>query len=447
MIELHMRNSSMGEEIIKTPIGNGSEEKCRTVKVIKGTVSAADGGVRKLSNTENVRTANLHSKVAKEIYNTIVNKPSYMVLLNRGITAFIRGEHKYSPKTHILQAEEIYIIDGGTTKSLCDRVYEESLLSPDCILNLEIIVTDGLTPQEIALISSSRNTNNPPADFTLANATGAFDNLKAALLSEYLRLIDFKQNKHLEEKIKDYLKCEELVRYMMMLDARNYFSVDRPYETRFPNHKSSDASKVMENLKQGTMSYDCMADIINDIIRIRDYISVDLTNRLVEWANSDSMEINYLVRFVIGGKGIKKYTKNDFNKLCELKPTSKKYKEEITRLKELIKTQKTKKTMFTQEDYKFDAPKQAIYVFLSAFRANVHLDEVTKMVDGCKSTSVMVHWTRNYEDILDESLTLVWNSLIAVANSMPGGGMDVLCTTNVASQCYTNILGLVLKKD
>ena len=446
MIELHMRNSSIGEEVIKTFTEDGKLKKERKVRVIKGTISATDSGVRKLSNTENVRTANLYSKVAKEIHKTIVNKPSYMVLLNRGITAFIRGKHTYTAKTNVLKADEIYIIDGGTTKSLCDKVYEEGLLNPDCVLNLEIIVTDGLTPNEIAMISSSRNTNNPPADFTLANATGAFDNLKMALLPNYLRVIDFKQNNHLETGLKDYLKCEELVRYMMMLDARNFFSVDRPYE-KFPDAKSNEAGKMITALKAGTMSYDCMTEIVNDILSIRDFIAADLTNRLMAWANSDSMEINYLVRFVLGTTGLKGFKKEEFMKLCEMKPTSKEYKATIQKIKDKILKQNTKKSLFTQQEYKFEVPKQCIYVFFSGFRANTHLETITKPIDGYEVKEEKVVWTRNPDDILSASLDHVWTSLIAQAKTMPGGGMDVICTPAVASQCYTNILGLVLKKN
>lgn len=446
MIELHMRNSSVGEEVIKTFTEDGKLKKERKVKVIKGTISATDSGVRKLSNTENVRTANVYSKVAKDIHKTIVNRPSYMVLLNRGITAFIRGKHEYSAKNNVLRADEIYIIDGGTTKSICDKVYEEGLLNPDCVLNLEIIVTEGLTPNEIAMISSSRNTNNPPADYTLANAIGAFDNLQKVLLPHYCKVIDFKQNSHLEKGLKEYLKCEELVRYMMMLDARNFFSVDRPYE-KFPDAKSSEASKSIAALKAGAMSYDCMTEIINDVLTIRDYIAVDVTNRLMEWANSDSMEINYLVRFVLGTTGLKGFKKSEFMALCEMKSNSKQYKATIQKIKDKILSQSTKKSLFTQQEYKFDIPKQCIYVFFSGFRANTHLKTVTKTVDGYEVKEEKVVWTRNPDDILSESLEYVWTSLIAQAKAMPGGGMDVICTPAVASQCYTNILGLVLKKD
>ena len=423
MIRLEMKNSMLNEE----KIAEG-----RVVKVIKGSVSAMDNGVRQMSNGRNVRSANTRSKVAREIRDTALNNPYQMVFKNRGITAFIEGEYDYKPETNILEAENIYIIDGGTTKTICDELYADGELVPECVLNLEVMATNTLSPREIISISSSRNTNNPPADFTLADVSGAFDNMKKEIYEEYLPFIEFRQNKHIETGDSEYLKCEEFIRCLMMLDARRYYSFDNKGEDKFPNHKSNDASKAMDDLKNGTLSYDFMTPILNDVLELRDMLFVDLTNRLEAWALSDSKELHPLLRFA--NLKTKNYKAKDIKELLFTPCPKKKYNAIVKEVKETILSKSYNFTLFTKEGYKFNLPKQVAYVYFSALRANIRLSGG----DG------KAYWHKKLRDIQGESFNYLWDRLIKESIKKPGGGMDVLCTPEVAKDIYMNIQTLVL---
>lgn len=360
----------------------------RKVEVIKGKVFIKE--LFKMSNDKNVRAANPKSLTGKAIVHTLFTNYKMMPFYNRGITCFILGN-------------ETFIIDGGTTSTICKSVYESGNLSDDCKLNIEIFMADNLTAKEISNISAARNTNTPPADFTFANACGVLDVLKQSLKKEYADKIEFRQN---EVTIKKGMSGKMFLMILNMLDVYNYKSLDNPQESKFPNHKGSYSLKP---LIDGELSYDYMQDILNDIIVVYNKLEISLT-KMVEGHYNEL-------------KGINRFLPKRTQKVFE--DTGK------------IKLPNKRSSLFLNDEYRFTVYKQIFYVFFSGLRANIRINPETKKA----------YWIVDVCTLVDDIMLDFWTSLCKASNDKPGGGMDVLCTVDIAKDLYMTIQQYNLTKQ
>lgn len=399
----------------------------REVETLLGSISANEPGLEFFSNERNPRKAGVNTKQGKNIQTTVVATPSEMYFSNNGIYAFIEGDYTYDAANKTLNAERIYIMDGGTTHACCMRVKEQGHLSDDCILKIEILTTKNITKKEISAISVKRNTSNPPVSYTIANSVGAFDVLQTFMTPEYREKIVFIQN----DKKPNNIIINEVLTYLIMLDILSYSSFDNPSNTLFPNHKGDIIKKANNALIEGSYSYDFMGPIVNDVLRVHDKLFVDLTKKVDAWVNSDLVEIPSICRYI----GIPKKYK-DFLEENKYKPNSKVYISMSQEIKEYLSAKKVTKTIFTNEDYKYRLCKQCLYVFFSGLRVNLRYDETTNQVK----------WIKELDTILEESIKILWDKLSAKFELTRGAGMDVLCKPDVAEDIYKSIKLLVTYK-
>lgn len=427
MLKLKFRNSSSAIELLEIDKGGG-EKTVKEITVIKGTINGQDEGFLSALNTRNVRVEDIKSKMAKTIRETASVYPSQMVFVNRGITAYVE-DSKLKYKNNTLETEMLYIIDGGTTHAVIKDLHSSYQLPQNCILNIEIISASNLTKEEIALISKSRNTNNPPADYTIVYASGALDSLEAAIREDWRNLIFFKQNEDKKRKGEHLFPNRELLTYIHMIDPIKYATI-KHLDRSFPDQKAG-VKDYISDIGNGVKDITFVNSIVNDILRLHDNLIAGLNKLAIDWAESDSEEIPVFLRLLtnINGDLTEYFTKG-------MKLKGKKYNTLVSETKKSILKKRIKETIFTNELYRLEVPKQILYTFFGGIRANVIFNE----------NDMRAEWVNDiyetFDNIFDSFITLLSNAIV----EKPGAGLDKICNAGLSKDFFMLVMGEVMKK-
>lgn len=226
----------------------------------------------------NPRAQNLHSRVAREIGQGLVDESNVFHLLNRGLTITALGA-SYNPKKEELKLElagSYYgLLDGGHSYAVIRKNIEPYLVPDeedgklperpaflDAYVRCEILT--GVKSDLLVDIARSRNTSAQVKDESLANLEGSFDWLKDILnKTEFGPLIAYREN---EDDSKYPIDIREVVALLTLFHPK-FAEVEHP-----PVMGYTSKARCLELFRTEEDGYKMLRPIVGDILKLYDYI-------------------------------------------------------------------------------------------------------------------------------------------------------------------------------
>jgi len=230
----------------------------------------------------------VQSTVARDIKNTIRNRPEDFFLANRGATV-IAEELRFDPnrgevEIQIADSEVHGLADGATsdavvelvqreiggTRRFSDLVFDEI---PDYLkrarFHVEVIV--GLSNRDrIGMLARGRNTSRQVKSWSLADFQGAFDwiqDILEAPTSKFQGRIGYEENAGKEINILDVIS-------IMTLLSREWDDKSAGLKRRAPTVAYSSKGRMDSRLQDPKLlpHYKALSPILEDILRLHDYV-------------------------------------------------------------------------------------------------------------------------------------------------------------------------------
>jgi AIPR protein len=260
-----------------------------------GTIPALEA-VKLVRGTANPREANLGSKVAEDIRDSIHNAPTEFHLRNRGLivtasdASLDTERRKLTLENPRAENDSILwgILDGGHTyKVLC----EEHEFAKDGNNNgssgmdamkhtwVDIKIRLGLNKDEVISAAAANNTSAQLRPWTLANFKGQLEPLRRMVqrhLPEHSGNIAFKENEINEETGQErYWDVLDLLQRMTLLNTQLFPGFDA---SRHPVIAYASKSKVLDLFLKEPDSFASMAGIVADAFRMPAIVESKLTH-------------------------------------------------------------------------------------------------------------------------------------------------------------------------
>jgi hypothetical protein len=221
---------------------------------------------KQLPMDPNARVPNIRRTVYKEVRESLLNPDGRFHLKHKGITVVASAVEKRSDTVYLVKLGAGQgVLDGGHSYTLIIQEQDEGNLPENQFVKFEIVT--GAPLAWIAEMAGGLNTSVQVQNMSLDNLEGRFDWLKKVLAGQpYEKQIAWRENEDNE------------------FDARDLISLLTCFNTElFPNdvsdtqpvvayEKKSAALKLYENNQP---SYERMAPIVNDILRLHDTIRSD----------------------------------------------------------------------------------------------------------------------------------------------------------------------------
>lgn len=230
----------------------------------------------------------IQSPVARDIKNTIRNRPEDFFLANRGATV-VAEELRFDPtrsevEIQIADPEVHGLADGATsdavvemvqreiggTRKFSDLVFEEI---PDYLkrarIHVEVIV--GLSNRDrIGMLARGRNTSRQVKSWSLADFQGAFDWIQDILESDKSKFrgrIGYEENAGKEVNVLDVIS-------LMTLFSREWDDKAAGLKRKAPTVAYSSKGRMDARLQDPNLSpyYRALSPILEDILRLHDYV-------------------------------------------------------------------------------------------------------------------------------------------------------------------------------
>lgn len=222
----------------------------------------------------NPRSQNLHSRVARQIQNGLLEESENFHLLNRGMTITAIGAD-YDAKKSILDLEVAGgyygVLDGGHTYSVIRKNIEPFVTGAnkdeppsymDAFVRIEVLT--GVKSDLLVDIAQSRNTSAQVHDESLANLEGSFDWLKEVFAdTKFGKLIAYRENE--DDSI-------------FPIDVREVVSLLTLFHPKFADSENppimgyASKGRCLELFRTEPNGFKSLRNIAVDVLELYDYI-------------------------------------------------------------------------------------------------------------------------------------------------------------------------------
>lgn len=323
-----------------------------------------------ISYGPNPRDQKLTTAVAKQIEESLLCNDGDFHLKNRGVVvsaAKVQFDKETSIMTLFLDDDyEHGNIDGGHSLKICLKHQNEGL-NQYIAFEVMVGVEDIIEP-----LAAARNTSVQVDDKSLAELSNKFAPIKDAIGGmPFYNRIAFKQNQQLAPKIK-MIDAREIVAILTMFN-RDVYS-----ETEHPTQTYSSKAKILSAYLENPDHFEVFSNIATDIFDLYDYIEKDFP----EAYNASN-----------GRYGAKKYSGYKDGKAVT-------------------------KSKFRQEELIYKVPDGLIYPLVSAFRADVKVNEITGKYEWKKDVFKL------YEQLREQLAAKIMKYTEAIGNNPNAVGKD-----------------------